>query len=80
MSKIVNSKKRKQYLKSVRRKKNLIILTQILVLISFLVLWELLANYNVIDSFITSKPSRIWDIFMNLGNNDLIMHIRSNSI
>lgn len=50
-------------------------LTQIAILIGFLAIWEVLANKNIIDSFIMSQPSRIWDTFMNLGSNDLMKHI-----
>ena len=46
------------------------------ILITFLGIWELLANNNIIDSFITSQPSRIWKTLTNLGANDLIKHIQ----
>ena len=74
MNKLV-SKERKKYLKENARKKVLIIITQIFLLIGFLLLWEWLANKNIIDSFITSKPSRIWQTLTNLGTNGLIKHI-----
>ena len=70
------SKERKKYLKKEYSNKILIILTQMLILIGFLVLWELLANANVIDSFIASKPSRIFQTFINLSSNNLIHHMR----
>ena len=44
-----------------------IIITQIAVLISFVILWEVLANKGIIDSFITSQPSRMLKTFMNLS-------------
>ena len=50
-------------------------LTQIAILVGFLTIWEVLANKNIIDSFIMSQPSRIWNTFMNLGSNDLMKHI-----
>ncbi len=71
----VLSKERKQYLKTKRHKQIMILLTQIGILIAFLAIWEILANKEIIDSFITSQPSRIWDTFMNLGSNDLVRHI-----
>ena len=37
---------------------------------------EALANANIIDSFITSKPSRIFKTFMNLASNNLLMHTK----
>ena len=75
MNKKIISKERKEYLKKIRHKKYLILLTQISILIGFLIIWEILANKKIIDSFITSQPSRILETFMNLGSNDLIKHI-----
>ena len=74
MNKLI-SEERKKYLKSIKRKKYLILLTQILILTAFLGIWEWMANENMIDSFITSQPSRIFDTFMNLSSNDLLKHI-----
>ena len=67
---------RKKYLKKKRKEKILVFIVQIGVLITFLGIWELLANNNIIDSFITSQPSRIWKTLTNLGANDLIKHIQ----
>ena len=66
---------RKKYLKKKRKEKILVFIVQIGILITFLGIWELLANNNIIDSFITSQPSRIWKTLTNLGANDLIKHI-----
>ena len=75
MDKKYISKERKKYLRSVNIRKFLIIFTQIALLVSFLVIWEILANKGIIDSFITSQPSRILETFMNLTSNDLLKHI-----
>lgn len=75
MNKQPISKERKQYLKKQKSKQYRIILTQIAILVGFLAIWEMLANQKIIDSFITSQPSRIWETFMNLGSNDLMKHI-----
>lgn len=69
------SKERKKYIKNTRKNKILVILTQLFILIGFLVIWEFLANHNIIDSFITSKPSRIWQTITNLSTNNLMTHI-----
>ncbi len=66
---------RKKYLKKIKKKKILVLLTQILILVGFLALWEILANKGFIDSFITSQPSRILKTFFNLGQNDLLNHL-----
>ena len=69
------SKERKKYLKNNRKKKIYVFITQIAILIGFLALWEILANKNIIDSFIMSQPSRIWETLTNLSSNNLLMHI-----
>lgn len=69
------SVERKKYLKKVTRNKIIIFITQILLLVTFIVAWEICANANIIDPFITSKPSRILDTFMNLSQNGLLEHI-----
>ena len=71
----MKSDERKKYLKQSKRKKYLILFTQIFILIAFLLVWELMAKANIIDSFITSQPSKIWHTLINLGSNDLINHI-----
>lgn len=75
MNKELISKERKQYLKNKKIKKCMVLLTQISILAGFLIIWEILADKKIIDSFITSQPSRIWNTFMNLGSNDLLKHI-----
>lgn len=45
------------------------------ILFTIIILWEVLANLNIIDSFITSQPSRILNTFMNLFSNDLLKHL-----
>lgn len=75
MNKQFISKERKQYLKNKRYRRYLVGLTQIVILVAFLSIWEVLANKKIIDSFIMSQPSRIWETFTNLGSNDLLKHI-----
>ena len=70
------SNERKKFLQKNRRNKFMILLTQILILAGFLIIWELLANAKVIDSFITSQPSRIAKTLVNLSSNGLLEHIR----
>lgn len=57
----------KEFLKKIKIKKLLIISTQILIVIVFFILWEILARYKFIDSFITSQPSRIIKTLGNLN-------------
>lgn len=66
---------RKKYLRKIKLNKLAVFLTQIGILALFIILWEALANLKVIDSFITSQPSRILKTFMNLSSNDLLKHL-----
>lgn len=69
------SKDRQRYLRNIWIKKASIILTQIGIIISFISIWEICANKEIIDSFITSQPSRILQTFINLSENQLLMHL-----
>lgn len=66
------SKEYLEYKKNDAIKKIIIIIIQILLAISLFVAWELLAKFNIIDSFIMSSPSKIW--------NTLLMLIKDSSI
>lgn len=70
------SEERKKYLKTIKQEKFLVLICQILVLVLFLGAWELGANKGVIDSFITSSPSRILKTFANFSSNNLLMHTK----
>ncbi len=45
------------------------------ILVVFNVIWELSARFGLIDSFILSQPSRIWNTFLAMAQNDLFMHV-----
>ena len=68
------SDERKKYLQKIKTEKILVVVSQVLILLVFLVIWEVLANKGIIDSFITSSPSRIINTFSNFASNDLIKH------
>ncbi len=69
------SQARRQYLKKIRIEKISVIATQIIIVVIFIAMWEILANNGIIDSFIMSSPSRIINTFLNLAQNDLIKHL-----
>ncbi len=47
------------FLKKAKRRKRLIILTQILIIVVFLAIWQLLASFKLINTFTFSSP---WDV------------------
>ena len=69
------SKERQKYLRNIALKKASVIVTQLSIVIAFIVIWEIAANKEWIDSFIMSQPSRILETFMNLSENQLLMHL-----
>lgn len=72
--KINISKEHQEFLKKVRLSKLCIIVTQITLLVVFFIAWEILAKYKIIDSFITSQPSRMARTFINLYNEGHLLH------
>ena len=56
----------KKYLKKKKIKKILIIFSQISILLVCILLWEYLANKEIINTFIYSSPSRILNTIINL--------------
>ncbi len=70
------SEERKKYLRHLKIEKIIVIGSQILILVVFLVAWEIGANTGAIDSFITSSPSRIFNTFANFSSNNLVHHIK----
>lgn len=75
MQKKNNSNERKIYLRKKTITKVSILITQIALVVLFIALWEILANKGIIDSFITSQPSRMLKTFMNLSQNGLLEHL-----
>lgn len=70
------SVERKKYLKKQKNNKILVKVVQFSIVIGLIILWEVLANKGIIDSFIMSKPSRIVKTFLNLSQNNLLEHIK----
>ena len=66
----------KKFLKKKRKRKILITFVQILILLSIIIVWELLAKYEIINPFISSSPSRILNTIIKLyQSNNLFNHI-----
>lgn len=72
------SSDRKQYLNSKRNKKILTVIVQVLILVIFLTLWEVLARLNVIDKFLMSMPSQIIKTTVDLyKSGELFLHLKT---
>lgn len=69
------SGERLSYLRKQKFSKRMILLCQIGILAVFLLLWEGCARLGLIDSFILSQPSRILKTYMNVAQNDLMLHV-----
>ena len=68
----------KKYLKKLKLEKFKTYLFQILVFIMFIVFWQLMINFKIIDSFIVSSPKKILDTLISLYNeNNLFIHINT---
>ena len=70
------SEDRKRYLRKQKTEKILVKVVQFSIVIGLILIWEILANKGIIDSFIMSSPSRIVKTFFNLSQNDLVEHLK----
>jgi len=64
------------YLNKLRKRNFLIHITQIIIVIVFIVIWQLLADYNIINTFIISSPKNVLNTIITLyKTNNLFIHI-----
>ena len=65
-----------KYLKKIKKEKIIVTIWRLMIIIIFLVLWELLANFSIINTFLYSSPSRMFMTLSSLiSNGDLFKHI-----
>lgn len=65
-----------QYLKKKRRDKLIVLCFQIIIIICFLIIWELLSRFKVINTFLSSSPSQVISTIISLMKDKmLISHI-----
>jgi len=70
------SDEHKKYIKKIKKNNFLIKITQILILIVFLIVWQILSDLEIINPFIFSSPTRIIKCLISLySNNNLFKHI-----
>lgn len=64
------------YLRKIKKDKIIISIFQVLILILFIIIWQLLADFNIINTFIFSSPKKILNTIINLyENQNLFSHI-----
>ena len=65
-----------RYLSNYKARKQTIFITQILILVSFIAIWEIAARLKWIDVFLTSSPSNIYHLFISLlSDGSIFKHI-----
>ncbi|MCX7772051.1 MAG: ABC transporter permease, partial [Clostridia bacterium] len=70
------SPERKEYLRKVKLRKTATLVVRLLILVLFFAIWEIAARIKLIDSFITSQPSRMLKTLVNLYHEgELFKHI-----
>ena len=70
------SEEHKRFLKKIKKRKYLIYLTQGLIVITLFLIWELLAKFNIINTFLFSSPSSIFTTISGLIEaNNFVNHI-----
>ncbi|MGM9881522.1 MAG: ABC transporter permease [Bacilli bacterium] len=70
------SEEHRVFLKKRKRKKIFITITQVFILILIIAVWEILARCGIINTFISSSPSKIISTIVGLYNqNNLFKHI-----
>lgn len=64
------------YMKKKKRDAILVLICQILILLLFLFVWEIFSKYEIIDSFLFSRPSKIIKLLGNyFANQSIYKHI-----
>lgn len=70
------SKEHEEYIKKIKKEKLKVTIFRIAILTLFIILWELLTDFKIIDPFLTSSPSRmIKSLLEFIENGTLFKHI-----
>lgn len=66
----------KKYLRRIKRDNILVFATQIIIVISFIVIWQILADKKLVDTFLVSSPSKVYSTIVSLiKSNNFWNHI-----
>ena len=70
------SKEHIKYLKSLRKNKILVFCCQIAIILLFIIIWQLLADFKFINTFISSSPKKVFETLIELHNSgNIYRHI-----
>ena len=73
---IMFSLEHKNYLKKIKRKNLYVRITQIGIILLFIIIWQLLSDFGIINSFIFSSPKKVVECLVELHlKGDLYNHI-----
>ena len=65
-----------KYLKRIKRENILVLLTQIILIVLFIIIWQLLSDKKIIDTFLLSSPKKILNTIIDLiKQNNFFKHI-----
>ena len=63
---MMKSEEYKKYLKRIKRNNILVLLTQILIVVIFIVFWQIMADKNMVDTFLVSSPKKVLTSIVDL--------------
>ena len=69
------SKEHVKYLNQRKKEKRLVLITQILIVLSFFLIWELFSKIGLINTFLFSSPSNILKTIKSLLFNNFFNHV-----
>ena len=64
----------KEYIRRVKKKRMLVVVTRVLILIALFLLWEIAGDLKWVDPFLTSTPSRMWKSFITIYKEGTLFH------
>lgn len=68
------SEEHKKYLKKIKKQKRIVFFFQILIIASFLIIWELLVKLKIINTFLSSSPIKVINTTISLFNDGSLFH------
>ena len=68
------SREHLKFIKKIKKEKRIIRLFQILIVLLFIIIWQILADLNVINTFIFSSPKMVIKTIISLHNDNNLYH------